>query len=106
VAKPPLNFGGQQNELWCEGGEARFIGDMIRESKRFSRSIMWFSTLVSKESNLNNIYQALRKVVAADVKTIPMGQGNKTSRIVAWTFLSRLEQERWIKERWEPGFEV
>jgi len=25
---------------------------------------------------------------------------------VAWTFLSRLEQERWIKERWEPGFEV
>jgi 23S rRNA (adenine1618-N6)-methyltransferase len=25
VQKPQLNFGGQQSELWCEGGEIAFI---------------------------------------------------------------------------------
>ncbi|MCI9838201.1 RlmF-related methyltransferase, partial [Escherichia coli] len=27
-----LNFGGQQQELWCEGGEVAFIKKMIEES--------------------------------------------------------------------------
>ena len=27
--KPVLNFGGQNNELWCEGGELAFITNMI-----------------------------------------------------------------------------
>ena len=30
-----LNFGGQQQELWCEGGEVAFISQMIRESQQF-----------------------------------------------------------------------
>jgi len=101
VAKPLLNFGGQNSELWCEGGEARFVGDMIRESQRFSASCLWFSTLVSKESNLKNIYEALRKVRVAEVKTIPMAQGNKTSRIVGWTFLTQPEQGKWVDLRWK-----
>ncbi|WP_034944986.1 23S rRNA (adenine(1618)-N(6))-methyltransferase RlmF, partial [Erwinia oleae] len=33
----PLNFGGQQNELWCEGGEKAFISRMIDESVTFAR---------------------------------------------------------------------
>ena len=100
IIKPLLNFGGRQNELWCQGGEVNFVGDMITESQRFSASCLWFSTLVSKESNLKNIYEALRKVGVADFKTFPMGQGNKISRIVAWTFLQKEEQERWIRNRW------
>jgi len=106
INNPVLNFGGQQNELWCEGGEVRFVGDMIRESQRFSASCLWFSTLVSRESNLKNCYEALRKVGVAEVKTIPMGQGSKISRIVAWTFLNKDEKERWVKERWEPKLKV
>ena len=105
-AKPVLNFGGQQRELWCEGGEVRFVGDMISESQRFPGSCLWFSTLVSKESNLKNIYEVLRKVGVTDIKTISMGQGNKISRIVAWTFLGRTEQEKWVKERWEPRLDA
>ena len=98
--KPTLNFGGKNNELWCEGGEERFIRDMIRQSKKFSTSCVWFSSLVSKQSNLKSAYKTLKKVEAAEVKTIPMGQGNKTSRIVAWTFLSKEEQKEWVKTRW------
>lgn len=81
-----LNFGGQKNELWCEGGEQQFVTEMIIESKEFSSSCKWFSSLISKQSNLLKVYKTLAFVGVANVKTIPMGQGNKTSRIVAWTF--------------------
>lgn len=84
--KTVLNFGGKSNELWTKGGEKRFIKTMIQESKEFAKSVKWFSTLVSKKSNLNAIYDALKKVETKQIKTIPMGQGQKISRIVAWTF--------------------
>ncbi len=84
--KTVLNFGGKSNELWTKGGEIKFIKSMILESKEFAKSVKWFSTLVSKKSNLNAIYDALKNVEAKEVKTIPMGQGQKISRIVAWTF--------------------
>ena len=32
LLKPELNFGGQNNELWCDGGEISFITRMINES--------------------------------------------------------------------------
>ena len=101
ITKPILNFGGQNAELWCEGGERKFVRTMIRESKKFSDSCFWFSSLVSKQSNLKSIYEALDKAEATEVKTIPMGQGNKTSRIVAWTFLTKEQQKEWRKARWE-----
>lgn len=80
-----LNFGGQSNELWCPGGEVAFINRMIEESVHVK--CKWFTTLVSKASNLSNIYNALDKVKALEVRTINMGQGQKKSRIVAWTFV-------------------
>ena len=100
ITRPTLNFGGQNSELWCEGGEKRFVRDMIHQSKQFSTSCFWFSTLISKKYILKSVYKTLKRVEAAEVKTIPMGQGNKISRIVAWTFLSSEQQEEWIKNRW------
>jgi len=79
-----LNFGGQNQELWCPGGEVAFIKKMIEESA--SVNCKWFTTLVSKASSLPSIYAALAKIEPFDVKTIDMGQGQKKSRIVAWTF--------------------
>ncbi len=92
--KPVLNFGGQNNELWCEGGEVGFLQNMVHQSKEFADSVRWFSSLVSKESNLKSVYAALNTVGAKIVETLPMGQGNKQSRIVAWTFLSEGQQRR------------
>lgn len=87
INKPTLNFSGQNNELWCDGGEERFVREMVFQSQEFASSVRWFTTLVSKESNLAKIYKALKSIETLDVKTIPMGQGNKVSRIVAWTFM-------------------
>ena len=101
IIEPILNFGGMNTELWCKGGEQRFIRDMIRQSKFFRSSCFWFSTLVSKQSHLRSIYEALKTAEALEVKTIPVGQGNKSGRIVAWTYLNREQQENWRITRWK-----
>jgi 23S rRNA (adenine1618-N6)-methyltransferase len=95
-----LNFGGKNNELWCEGGEVRFVADLVAESKRFSNSCLWFTTLISRQSNLKFALQALKSVGAAEVKTIPMSQGNKSSRVVGWTFLNPGQRRSWVDLRW------
>ena len=82
-----LNFGGQSAELYCAGGEEAFVTAMIAESKQFATQCLWFTTLVSKATTLPAVYRALKKVNAHNVKTISMAQGQKQSRIVAWTFL-------------------
>jgi 23S rRNA (adenine1618-N6)-methyltransferase len=81
-----LNFGGQSHELWCDGGELKFVRQMVKESRMWASSIGWFSVLVSKSINLPQIYHALKQEGAATVRTIPMSHGNKSSRIVAWKF--------------------
>jgi len=100
VTTPTLNFGGQTTELWCEGGEERFVRDMIRQSKQFGSNCFWFTTQISKQSHLDSVYDALRHAGAVEVKTIPMGQGTKVSRIVAWTFLKKDQQQGWIESKW------
>jgi 23S rRNA (adenine1618-N6)-methyltransferase len=94
-AKAVLNFGGHNAELWCTGGEIGFITQMIYESAKYPMQCFWFTTLVSKKENLKNIYKILSKVGAVEIKTIDMAQGQKISRIVAWTFLSETQQKNW-----------
>jgi len=100
-AESIINVGEQNHELWCDGGEEKFIRNMILQSKKFASNCFCFSTLVSKESNLKNIYLALEQVEAFGVETVPMGQGNKISRIVLWTFLTTEEQSKWKNTRWK-----
>ncbi|HEY5511633.1 MAG TPA: 23S rRNA (adenine(1618)-N(6))-methyltransferase RlmF [Prolixibacteraceae bacterium] len=86
IKNPTLNFGGQNNELWCPGGEVQFAKQMIAESKQFAVSITWFSVLIAKSEHLPALYHALKLAEAPEIRTIPMAQGNKISRIVAWSF--------------------
>lgn len=79
-----LNFGGQGAELWCEGGEEAFVCEMIAESVAVKSR--WFTSLISKSASLPGIYRALNKAGVRDSCTIEMAQGQKKSRIVAWTF--------------------
>lgn len=90
-----FNFSGNSNELIYEGGEIQFIENMIRESSIYSKNILWFSTLVSKQSNLHKIDQYLNKAKATEIRIIEMGTGNKSSRVVAWTFLTKRERKDW-----------
>lgn len=81
-----LNFGGQKNELWCEGGEIGFLQTMINESAQFGKQCRWFTTLVSKAENVGQAKWHMRNAGARDILEVEMEQGNKTTRIVAWSF--------------------
>jgi 23S rRNA (adenine1618-N6)-methyltransferase len=85
-ALPVLNFGGQAGELWCDGGEAGFIGRMIAESAERPKLCRWFTTLVSKSAHMPRLFHLLEAAQAADVQTLEMSHGQKKTNILAWTF--------------------
>jgi len=97
--KPVLNFGGHDAELWCEGGEEGFLRRMIAESAGMAQHCFWFTTLVSKASSLPAIHGDLKKFRALDTRTINMSQGQKQSRIVAWTFFDDGRIRSWRKQQ-------
>jgi 23S rRNA (adenine1618-N6)-methyltransferase len=92
---PKLNFGGQSHELWCDGGELAFITQMIFESAKYPMHCFWFTTLVSKQSHISSLEKVLNKVNVVTFKIINIAQGQKISRILAWTFLSESQQKQW-----------
>jgi 23S rRNA (adenine1618-N6)-methyltransferase len=80
-----LNFEGQANELWCNGGEALFIKRLIKESVGYKNQVKVFSTLVSKSASLRPIKKQLTKT-KANFEVLSMDLGNKKSRILLWWF--------------------
>ena len=84
-----LNFGGQNAELWCPGGEIKFIARMVKESMAFAEQCMWFTSLVSKKDNLQPLCRILGKARVEDLKIVEMAQGQKTSRFIAWTYMKK-----------------
>lgn len=81
-----FNFGGQKAELWCNGGEILFLKKMVKDSLNFAAQVNWFTSLVSKSENVKPIEKLLKKSGAKSIKIINMSQGNKISRIIAWSF--------------------
>ncbi|OQA33821.1 MAG: Ribosomal RNA large subunit methyltransferase F [Acidobacteria bacterium ADurb.Bin340] len=81
-----LNFGGIGAELWCPGGELAFVGRIIAESAEQPHSCRWFSSLVSKSEHLPRLQAALREAKAERVQVLEMRQGQKRSRILAWSY--------------------
>lgn len=83
---PQQNFGGHPNELWYEGGERAFIRNMIYESIKYKDQLGWCTSLVADKANLKPLISVLEYNKAKKVTIIPMAQGNKISRILAWKF--------------------
>jgi 23S rRNA (adenine1618-N6)-methyltransferase len=92
-----LNFGGQNNELWCPGGEIKFIARMVKQSREFAHQCLWFTSLVSKKDNLQPLHRILEQAKVVDYKVIEMAQGQKTSRFIAWTFIKRSQRPVYLK---------
>ena len=100
--KSALNFGGQHNELWCEGGEAQFICTMIDESALFAEQCMWFTSLVSKKENLATLQAQLKTHPVAEVKIIEMAQGQKVSRFIAWSYFDQQTRQEISQQFTQP----
>ena len=97
---PVRNFGGQPGELWYPGGEEAFVRNLVKESHQLPTSSFWFTALISQSQTLPGIYKELQWAEAVEVKTIDMAQGQKKSRLVAWTFLSPEQQAARRANRW------
>jgi 23S rRNA (adenine1618-N6)-methyltransferase len=81
-----LNFGGKRNELITPGGEKMFILNMINQSQEFATNVHWFTTLVSKDTTLPFLTKRLEHLPIKDSRIMEMTQGQKKSRLLAWTF--------------------
>jgi len=82
-----LNFGGLGAELWCDGGERAFLRTMINESQYYAQQCRWFTTLVSRTEYLKIAQALLSELKVTEVRELEMHQGNKITRILAWTFM-------------------
>lgn len=92
---PVRNFSGTANELWYEGGEKAFLHNYLYESSLFKTNCFWYTSLVSNKDLVKSMQKSLKKLGATQVKVINMQQGNKVSRVVAWTFLTIEQQKQW-----------
>jgi 23S rRNA (adenine1618-N6)-methyltransferase len=100
VPEKELNFSGRSHELWCDGGEIRFVSDMIKESVDYAKQCFWFTSLVSQKDNIPVLQKILLECGAKQSVVIPLLHGNKQSRILAWSFLTSQQQKEWKLARW------
>lgn len=80
------NFGGQQQELWCEGGELAFLRSMIDESVRYGKQVGWFTSIVSNLNHIPPLKKELKKRKVPQIQVLEMSQGQKHTHILAWSF--------------------
>lgn len=95
------NFGGIDEELWCEGGELQFLKNYIHESKTLNKQILWYTSLVSKEEILPSLDNEIENCGAQEIKVIEMQHGQKKSRILCWSYLTQKQRKAWAQYRWK-----
>ncbi|KAL3814037.1 hypothetical protein ACJIZ3_015305 [Penstemon smallii] len=84
---PKTSCGGTPDEMVCSGGEHAFITRIIEDSVKLKATFRWYTSMVGRKLNLNNLVSRLWNVGATIVKTTEFVQG-KTSRWgLAWSFL-------------------
>ncbi|GAB5563822.1 MAG: 23S rRNA (adenine(1618)-N(6))-methyltransferase RlmF [Winogradskyella sp.] len=89
------NFSGTSNELWYKGGEKAFLHNYIYQSSKLRTNCFWYTSLVSKKELIKDLKKSLKKLGATEIKLLDVSLGNKISRVVAWTFLTKKEQQHW-----------
>jgi 23S rRNA (adenine1618-N6)-methyltransferase len=96
------NFGGEASELWTPGGEIAFVQRLIEESQSISHRCMWFSSLVSRHVNFKPLQASLdSRQGVCESRIVQMGQGQKRSNILLWTFLNKEQRRAWsIRRGW------
>jgi 23S rRNA (adenine1618-N6)-methyltransferase len=93
--KVERNFSGTAKELWYPGGEKAFVHNYLYQSSLLKTNSFWYTCLVSKTQHVLSMENSLKKLGATDFKILQIALGNKISRVVAWTFLTKEEQTQW-----------
>jgi len=108
------NFGGSGSELWCKGGEVAFVSRMVEESARYADRCLWFTSLVSRQDNVDKIEKRFKvkktELVVGSGETIKIwkkvrcGAGAKGSTILMWSYFPPEKHPEWARGRgWGPA---
>ena len=79
-------FSGSLHELVTKGGELEFLSLLIEESLTHAPQISFFSTLVSRKTNLPMLESKLRTLGVPHQQVIQLRHGNKTRHLLMWSF--------------------
>ena len=82
------SFGGTQGELWCAGGERRFVATHIRQSAAAPHASLWYTSLVSSEASMPKLRAELRAARATRCEELRLDSANKRGRVLAWSFMA------------------
>ena len=93
------NFSGTAKELSYKGGEKAFVHNYLYESTLYKQQCFWFTSLVSNVSHVKSMKASLEKLGATEIQVLDMIHGNKISRVIAWTFLTKSEQKEWKEKQ-------
>ena len=58
--------------------------------------MLWFTCLVSRSAELPALRRTLQQAGAVEVRVVPMAQGQKQSRFLAWSFLDEAARKAWF----------
>ncbi|OII76234.1 hypothetical protein cand_006320 [Cryptosporidium andersoni] len=97
---PTRQAEGKLFEIITTGGEGVFIENMIHQSLKFPKRVIWYTTLVSKLNNLKRCRKLLLNISRQGgnekkleaIRTITMEQGNHIRWILAWSFYSKIDR--------------
>ncbi|CAK9118784.1 unnamed protein product [Durusdinium trenchii] len=98
------NYQGQEPELCCEGGEVGFVTRLMEESAkvRFRSRCLWYSSLLSRHSSLQPIFERLGEL-GAKRRRFELQQGRNVKWVVAWSFFPRTERRKRLEEMLQTG---
>ncbi len=79
-------FGGVARELVYPGGEVAFVQRLVRESQERPTLCRWFTCLISRQTHLAPLAQAVRDAGAKTWQVRPFYAGQKQAHFLAWSF--------------------
>jgi 23S rRNA (adenine1618-N6)-methyltransferase len=65
----------------------------------FSLQVYCFTSVVSKKENVAPLQKLLARLGAKKVDVVATHQGQKVSRLLAWSFLTDQQRQGWIQQR-------
>ncbi|XP_065369138.1 U6 small nuclear RNA (adenine-(43)-N(6))-methyltransferase [Calliphora vicina] len=92
---PPHNCPtGYKEELSCQGGEVKFVQQIIEESLLFKEKIRVFTSMLGLKSSLMHVLNILKSKDIDNFCSTEFHQGNTTRWGVAWSYDGELDLKK------------
>jgi len=77
---------GKSTEMVTNGGESKFVCQIVDDSFQLKDKIRWYTSMVGKKVTLSHVKKALKNLGILNVRTTEFFQGKTTIWAIAWSF--------------------